>query len=129
MPNYLRGDSIFEDRRIIPYGGQRMKVTNKTSFTLKAFTWGPKVGSTLNCFSSDVLVEPGEQKEIPGPHAGMMGGKECRLVVEGEVVCKETSDDANGYQILKDLPLVLATTGPCGVTVRHYLDEREPETL
>jgi hypothetical protein len=83
-----------------------MKVTNRTSFTVRAFAYSKKYGN-----GGDVNIAPGETKVLDGPRIGEMGGGACRLVVPGDVTCQELPDDDNGFQLLPNEPLVLEIDG------------------
>lgn len=93
-----------------------MKVTNNTSFALIAFGWLQPKG-----YGDDVEIPPGETAEVNGPYLGEMGGGSCHVALAGEVVCKETPDDANGLQVAKGNPIHLGG-GNRGITIRHHVD-------
>jgi hypothetical protein len=95
-----------------------MKIFNNASFDLIAFGWHTKHG-----YGDDVIIKPGQFADVLGPYIGEMGGGRCRIVIEGEIICHETPDDKNGFQVIADNQLTLQA-GDRGVTIRHFSEER-----
>ena len=96
-----------------------MKVANNCSYDLIAFGWDTRLG-----YGDDVTILTGQSVDVSGPFIGEMGGGNCHLVLEGEIVCHEGEDDENGMHVSRGNPLPLQS-GTSGITVRHHLDERD----
>lgn len=95
-----------------------MKINNNTSSNLIAFGWHAKYG-----YGDDVEINPNQSAEVSGPYIGEMGGGSCHIVIEGEIVCQETPDDDNGFQVIAGNQLNLQA-GDKGITVRHFSEDR-----
>ncbi|HOW60653.1 MAG TPA: hypothetical protein P5548_00950 [Candidatus Moranbacteria bacterium] len=95
-----------------------MRIINKTSFNLIAFGWHTKYG-----YGNDVEIKTGQFADISGSYIGEMGGGSCCIAIEGEVICQETPDDENGFQVIPGSQLNLQA-GDKGITVRHFSEER-----
>ncbi len=100
-----------------------MRITNNAPYPVVAFCWDSNRG-----YGADVTIAPSCTEDIAGPYIGEMDGGSCYLSIEGEVVCQETPDDSNGFQVIKGNSLSLAS-GNRGVTVRHHSDEPEPHVI
>ena len=99
-----------------------MKVKNCTTHPIIAFGYHIKRG-----YGEDVRIEPGEEKDVPGPYLGEMDGGACYVHIDGEIECHSSQDGDAGFQVIKGKPLCLKLkSGDVGVTVRHYKDEPEP---
>ncbi len=98
-----------------------MKVTNKASFPIRAFGFHIERG-----YGTDTHIQPGESADIIGPYLGEMGGGSCRVVIPGEITCHESPDDNDKFGIARGKPVHLQMDA-VGVTVRHYLDQPEPQ--
>lgn len=96
-----------------------MVVTNRTSFPVIAFISHTEVG-----YSDDVEILPNKSLDVDGPYVGEMGGGRCTIFFNGTVICQETPDDENGFQVTRHNPLCLGS-GKMGITIRHHLDEPE----
>lgn len=97
-----------------------MKVTNNTSFPIKAFGVHTKHG-----YGTDTHIKQGESADITGPYLGEMGGGSCRISIAGEITCHEGPDGDGTFQISQKSPICLQE-GDTGVTIRHWLDDPEP---
>ena len=96
-----------------------MKVVNNASFAVLVFGWHTSKG-----YGDDVLVAPGETKEVNGPYFGEMGGGACYVALQGEVACHEAPDNDKGMKIGLGLPIFCAE-GDCGFTIRHHSEQPE----
>lgn len=96
-----------------------MQVTNRASFPVIAFGFHSQHG-----MGNDVLIDANETKVVTGPFIGHMDGGDCHIAVLGKLVCQETPDNVEGFQILQGRPLSIGA-GQVGVTVRHHLDPVE----
>lgn len=95
-----------------------MKVTNNTSASLIAFGWHLVLG-----YGEDLLINPGETKEVLGPFLGETDDLKCYVALPGDIVCQEKVDDMHGFQVGVGQQLNLKNGG-VGVTVRHYSEQR-----
>ena len=96
-----------------------MKITNEASFPVLAFGWLASKG-----YADDVLIGPGEAKDVNGPYLGEMDGGSCHVALIGEVTCQEAPDDVRGMQIGLGMPIHLGADDR-GVTIRHHSDPPE----
>lgn len=96
-----------------------MKVTNTTGFHIIAFAWHSKYG-----YGDDVVIPSEMTVDVSGPYIGEMGGGDCFMHIPGEIICHESCDDDEGFQVGLGTELVLQN-GEFGLTARHADEHRK----
>lgn len=97
-----------------------MNLINNTSEDIIAIPYSKTQG-----FGKEITVKPGGKEIIQGPYLGEMGGGSCYVVIQGDdIVCQSSQDDENGYYVAKGSPLILEAED-LGVIVRHFEDEMD----
>ncbi len=94
-----------------------MQIINNTSFTIVAFGWHKQYGA-----GDKVEIHPNEKGEVNGPYLGEMGGGDCYIALEGEIVVHEEPDNENGFHVSKGNHLNLGA-GDQGITVFHHSED------
>lgn len=98
-----------------------MKIINNASFAVIAFGWHNKKG-----YGDDVTIEPGSSAEVNGPYIGEMDNVSCFVCIPGKIICQETPDSGDGYEVRIELgfPVTVASRDK-GITIRHHSEPPE----